>query len=192
MTRIVNLDYEPAPEKKDLIKSSEKFSKFILLKDVFKKAGDPLFNLNGEIIGLITSSNSGSDLKTALPVNYIKSAFTDILKYKKIERSFLGVNYIDLASVLGLKNEISQGLERGALLYENKDLKIKAVTPESPAASAGLKSGDIILKVDDEELSSRRDLTSIIQEYQAGDSIDLSVLRDGKEQTIKIKLEELK
>ena len=192
ITRIVNLNYEPISEKKDLIKSSEKFSKFILLKDVFGKAGDPLVNLDGEIIGLITSSNPRGNLRTALPVSYIKSAFINILKYQKIKRPFLGVNYIDLASASGLEEEINQGLKRGALLYENKDLKIKAAVAGSPAAFAGLKSKDIILKVDKEELSSRRDLADIIQEYRVGDSIDLLVLRAGKEQTIKVKLEELK
>lgn len=191
ITRIVNLNYEPISEKKDLIKSSEKFSKFILLKDVFGKAGDPLVNLDGEIIGLITSSDPRGNSRIALPVSYIKNAFIDILKYQKIKRPFLGVNYIDLASTPGLE-ESAAGLERGALLYENKDLKIKPAAVGSPAAFAGLKSEDIILKVDKEELSSRRDLTDIIQEYRVGDSIDLLVLRAGNEMTVKVKLEELK
>lgn len=188
-TKIASLNYEtPFLEKKDLIKSSEKFSKFIFLEDpIFEKGGNPLINSEGEVVGLLAFEGA----RVAIPIDYIKSAFVDILKYKKIKRTFLGVNYIDLASIR-LKENATVGLKKGALLYENKDLKIKATIPKSPAEAAGLKAGDIILKIDKEELSSTRDLTELIQEYQPGNSLDLLVLRAREERIVRVKLEELK
>ncbi len=191
-SKIASINFEPAGEKIELIKSSEKISKFILINGKSYKPGTPLVNLKGEIIGLVLSKYLTKENFTAvLPVSDIKNAFVDILKYKKIKRPFLGVNYIDLASVSFLNEEINYGLIRGALLYENKNLNIKAVLDGSPGVGL-LKPRDIIIKVDKEELSALKDLTNIIQEYKAGDSIDLLILRGEKELTIPVKLEELK
>lgn len=188
-TKIASLNFEPAAIKEDLIKSTEKISKFILIEGVYSLSA-PLVDFKGRIIGFTVplGSLAEKDFTVTLSISDIKSALVDVLKYKEIRRPFLGVNYIDLASVYPLKEEIGYGQKRGALLYENKDLKIKAILPKSPAA-VSLRPGDIIVKVDKEELSSVRDLTNIIQEYKAGSLIDLLVLREGKEQTITVKLE---
>jgi S1-C subfamily serine protease len=188
VNRIENLNYEEILEKSDLIKSSEKFSKYILLTDGPSKAGGPVFNLDGEIVGIFANPGTNiSKFKTLIPINNLKNIFPKIFKDGEIKRTFLGVNYIDLSSfVFEGKTELA---ESGAMLYENKELKIRAVLKNSPAERAGLRAGDIILKIDDEELSQNKDLTEIIQNYQSGETVEFTILRNGKEQTVEARLE---
>jgi serine protease Do len=67
---------------------------------------------------------------------------------------------------------------------------IREVTPDSPAAKAGLKEGDLILKVDDREVNAPEAVVNAIQGRKAGDQVKLQVLRDGKEQTVEVTLGE--
>jgi len=187
ITQIENLAYEKNSEPKDLIKSSEKFSKSILFKDNLNanEIGAPIVNLNGEVVGIA----SGPD-GTGTPINFWRSAFLTLLKNNQIKRPYLGARYLNLAKAIGLSETISQNKIAGALIWGDKNLQIKGAEKNSPAAKAGLRDGDIILKINDEEISQKIDLAEIIQKYSPDDILELTILRDKKEKTVEVTLGE--
>ena len=184
----VDLSFEPTAEVKDLLKSSEKLSKFILLDQTLtqNEIGAPLINLSGEIVGII--SNTSPTL--AVPINFWRSAFLEILKTADTGRPYLGVHYLDLGNSSGISEAWSQGKTAGALVWSDKTLKIMGVQKNSPAAISGLRDGDIITKINDENLSQKIDLSEIVNKYSPADKIQVTILRNGEEKIFEITLGE--
>ncbi len=164
----------------NLIKSSEEFSKRILL-DSAVLPGQPLYTKEGEIAGIAEKEN------LVIPANYFKDIIKNILKEEKIKRVYLGVYYVDLDNSFLVNKERR---DFGVLVYDK--FKSKAIKKGSPAAKAGLQYGDIILSIEGEEIGVKKDLTEIIQEYHPGVEVEMDVLRNNKIKKIKVKLEELK
>lgn len=195
LTQIENLEYRPVDQAKDLIQSSEYFSHKILIRDPLNSFYDgyPLIDYNGKIIGINVSSQlEESKITLVIPIEFIKSKLNNVLKEKKIKRNYLGIYYLDLSQTLNISEEVSQGLSKGALIFQDENSNLSAVIKGSPADKAGLKEGDIILKISEQEIDSKNNLTDIIQNnYQVGDSVELKILRDDVEKTIQVKLEEL-
>lgn len=136
-----------------------------------------VFNLAGDLVAII--SPSGELIPAFSYTHYWQSFFAD----KAFNPPYLGLNYIDLSRsfVLGL-----EGRDKGALLRDS--LNEEAVVEGSPAALAGLKSGDIITWVNNKELNINNDLASIISSYSPGDDIVVNYIRDGQELSVKFKL----
>lgn len=136
-----------------------------------------VFNLAGDLVAIVDRDR---ELIPAFSyVHYWQSFFSD----KTFNPPYLGVNYLDLSrvKVVGLEQN------KGALLIENED--VKAVLPKSPAAIAGLQTGDIITWVNNKELDYNNDLSSIITNFKPGEEITIVYLRDGAETSVKVKLE---
>ena len=119
------------------------------------------------------------------PIDYFNSIMKSAVQKEEISRSYLGVNFIDLESAPNLSIEQKQG----ALI--SGDSSRRAVIANSPAQKAGLQTGDIIIKVENEEVSRSRTLPELIQDYDSGVSVNLTVLRNGKELGISVALEKL-
>lgn len=175
--------YPDEISKTDLVLSSEEFGKIITLQDNFSKDlnGAMVSNYRGEVIGMVVAKKSESLI---LPIDYFKEIIPDVLKNQKIRRPYLGINYIDLNFALG--EELPYG--HGAYVYGGGF--VRSVLQDSPAQRVGLKSGDVILKVDEENINDYKNLAEIISEYDIGDEIGLRILREGKEIDIPIILEE--
>jgi len=155
-------------------------------------SGGPLINLKGQVIGINTATaakGQAEGLGFSIPVNSIKTAVDSYKKYGKIVRPYLGVRYamVDqkLAALRGLKEE------KGALVYGDSSRGQDAVVKGSPADKAGIKEGDVILKINNDEVKAGSSLTRLLGKYQPGDEVTLRILREGKEQDIKVKLGEM-
>lgn len=145
-----------------------------------KQRNSFIFNFAGELVAII---GTGKDIVPAFVYN---NYWQDLGKAEVSGRPFLGVNYLDLAAVKIPELNIS----KGALVYPGDD-KL-AVIKNSPAAKAGLLSGDIITWVNNQEITSENDLADLIARYRAGDKIILSYLRGGQESQVEIVLGNLK
>lgn len=149
-------------------------------------SGGPLVNLEGQVIGINTAVDiSCQSLGFAIPVSYLRSALTSYQFSGKVVRPLLGVRYVNLNASLAQTYNLSQ--TQGAYLVPG-DNGEPAVAPNGPADLAGLKQGDIITKINNETLTDTRGLVTILQEYKPGDTIDVTIIRNGKEMSFKVTL----
>jgi len=137
-------------------------------------SGGPLVNVSGEVIGInsaIATTNARyQGYSFAIPINLAKKVATDLIKFGKVRRGYIGVRIQDVDAVTA----------KAAGLPKAEGVFVRDVNKNSAGESAGLQSGDIILTVDGKEVDSPNSLQSIVASYYPGDTIKLRVFRDGK------------
>ena len=149
-------------------------------------SGGPLVNMSGEVIGINTAvAGDAENIGFSIPINDVKPQIESILNSGKLEIPYLGVRYVMLTESLQQRYGLSR--DSGAWLKAGNDAQ--AVINGSPADKAGLKEGDIIFKVNGEEVTTDTPLASVLSKYKVGDQLEITYNRDGKEQTTKATLE---
>ncbi len=152
-------------------------------------SGGPLLNLEGKAIGVnVAMAQGAQNIGFALPINRIKRDVAQVESKGKITYPFLGVRYVLIDAEIKAKNDLP--VDYGALIIRGAQMDEPAIIPESPADQAGLKENDIILEINDKKVSRQNDLSELIQQYQAGDRIQLKIWREGEEKIIEVKLGE--
>lgn len=147
-------------------------------------SGGPLLNLSGEVIGINTAIAAGAEnVGFAIPINEAKGLIEGVKQTGTVSRPYLGVRYIHISE--SLADQMNLSVDHGAYLSREGG----SILAGGPAAKAGLKPGDVILAVDDSDVTIESPLTTLISRYKVGDTVDLTILRDGEEQVIKVKLE---
>ncbi len=134
-------------------------------------SGGPLVNLRGEVVGIATAMNWGAEnIGFAVPVNTLKTVLPQLRDKGRVSRGYLGINIGNLDH----DRARAFGLERagGAL--------VSSVVPGAPAEKAGIRHGDVILKVDGREIRETRDLIDYVSAQGPGAKVTLEVLREGK------------
>lgn len=153
-------------------------------------SGGPLVNMEGKAIGVNTAMVMGAqNIGFAIPINYIKKDLEEVKKYGKIRIPFLGVKYVLLTKEISEKNKLP--VNYGALIVR-ETLGESAVVKGSGAEKAGLREFDIILQTRGKKITIENPLSNILQKCQIGEEIELKILRERKEMTLKVKLEEKK
>lgn len=148
-------------------------------------SGGPLVNLKGEVIGINTAvAASAEGIGFAIPINDAKGLLKNVMKTGRVERAYLGVRYSMITP--SLATEAKLPVKQGAYL---KTAEGSAIVANSPAAKAGLKDGDIITALNGTKLDRHNPLASTLSLYTVGDTVEITVLRDGKEQKLKATLE---
>ncbi len=148
-------------------------------------SGGPLINYNGEVVGINTAvAADAQNIGFAIPINETKGIITSVKETGKVSRPFLGVRFITLNEAAA--NELKSDVKEGAYI----DTQQGAVVAGSPADKAGLKPGDIITRVNDTEVTERIPLTSAISRYKVGETVTLTIVREGKEQKVSATLAE--
>ncbi|PBB82460.1 serine protease [Mesorhizobium sp. WSM3879] len=145
-------------------------------------SGGPTFNLNGQVIGINTAifSPSGGSVGIAfdIPASTAKQVVEDLMKNGSVQRGWLGVEIqpvtSDIAESLGLKSD------KGALVSSAQDA--------GPGKKAGIVAGDVITQVDGKDVASPKELARMIGAYAPGKSVDVTVWRNGKNETVKVDL----
>lgn len=148
-------------------------------------SGGPLVNMAGQVIGINTAIvEDANGIGFAIPINATKGMLAGVLETGKVSRSYLGVNYLMITPDIAREYKLS--VNAGAYVHANGSGN--PVVSNSPADKAGLKSGDILTKINDETIGTQGSLASILGEYRPGDKIAITYLRDGKEQTASVTL----
>lgn len=149
-------------------------------------SGGPLLNMNGEVIGINTAvAGNAENIGFSIPINDVKPQISSILEKGKLEVPYLGVRYVMLTEAIQQRFDLARS--SGAWLKAGNEAQ--AVINGSPADKAGLKEGDIIVKVNGEEITIEKPLASVLSKYGVGDELEIVYNRDGKEQTTKATLE---
>lgn len=150
-------------------------------------SGGPLLNLKGEAIGINVAIVSGAqNISFAIPVNKAKRDIESVKGTGKILIPFLGVRYYLITPEVKEREKLS--VDYGVIVRGGEDGA--AVIPDSPAAKAGVMPEDIILEFNSERVDENHALGSLIQKYQVGDTIQLKILRNGKEILVNLTLAE--
>ncbi|WP_074977399.1 trypsin-like peptidase domain-containing protein [Zhouia amylolytica] len=145
-------------------------------------SGGALVNTNGDLIGINTAitSQTGSYIgySFAVPSNIAKKVVDDLLEYGNVQEGILGVR----GSELNSKNAEELGIDETAGFY------IAKIVEDSGADQAGLKEGDIIKKIDNQNINSFSQLTGFLKSKRPQDVVNVTVLRDGRENTYPVTL----
>ncbi|HTP28719.1 MAG TPA: Do family serine endopeptidase [Anaeromyxobacteraceae bacterium] len=142
-------------------------------------SGGPLFNMKGEVIGIntaIISPQIGSGIGFAVPINLAKQVIPQLRK-GKVSRGYLGVAV----------SELTPDLIKGFGLKENaKGALVQSVQPRSPAATAGIRPGDVVFSVNGKPIESASQLTRTVSGVSPGGKATLGILRDGKTRQVQV------
>ena len=148
-------------------------------------SGGPMFNMKGEVIGINTAiySPSGGSIGIgfAIPSSLARPVIDDLRKFGKTRRGWLGVRI----------QSLDQDLAESLSLPDEKGALVAQVTPDSPAAKAGIKPGDIVLRFDGKEVGEMRRLPRIVAETPIGKKVEMEVVRDGKHEMLSVTVGEL-
>jgi serine protease Do len=148
-------------------------------------SGGPLFNLDGQVVGINTAifSPSGGNvgIAFAVPANLAKSVVDQLIEYGRTRRGWLGVRIQDVS------DEIAESLG----LDEPRGALVASVTPESPAADAGIEAGDVILEFDHKKVGEMRELPRIVAETDIDKDVEVKVWRNGERRSLTAQVGEL-
>ncbi|RMF57010.1 MAG: DegQ family serine endoprotease [Calditrichaeota bacterium] len=145
-------------------------------------SGGALINLDGELVGINTAiatrTGGFQGIGFAVPINMARSVMESILKYGKVIRGWLGV-YIQ---------DVNQNLAKALKLKVKEGVLIADVVEDSPADKAGIKEGDVVIKLNGKPVTNSAQLRNEIAATRPGTKVKLTVLRDGDEKTITVEL----
>ena len=147
-------------------------------------SGGGLFNMNGELVGIVYAKSSDSDaegLGFAIPVNDAVKVAQELLENGYVTgRPYLGISYYAVT-------DAQTAAQLGVNAY---GVYIVEVVKGGPADKAGLQAGDRIVSVDGSEVATQSDLGTLMQDHKAGDTIEITVARGGQMQTVNVTLGE--
>lgn len=148
-------------------------------------SGGPLLNLQGEVVGInaaIFSQGGGNvGIGFAIPIDLAKTILTQLRDKGKVTRGWLGISIQDVTPELAKSFGLTEAT--GALVAD--------VTPDSPAAKAGIERGDIIRSFNGVPIADSQALPSLVAQTPVGKSVNVTVVRSGTEQTLAVTLGEL-
>ena len=148
-------------------------------------SGGPLLNMSGQVIGINTAIVSDAQsVGFAIPIAATKGLVRSVLGSGKVQKSYIGVQYIAITPEV--RAEYKLPVKSGA--YVGGSRRKSAVVAGGPADKAGIKDGDVITKVNDKLIGEQGGLGSLISEFLPGETVELTILRDGKEQKVKLTL----
>jgi serine protease Do len=148
-------------------------------------SGGPLTNLSGQVIGINTAvAENAQSMGFSIPINSAKGILKNLLKTGKVQRAYLGINYISIVPEIVKKFNLP--VKKGAYVLSESG---SSVIAGSPAAKAGIKEKDIVLKVGDLDVGENGSVATLISEYAVGDNVQLTILRGGKTMTITVALQ---
>lgn len=144
-------------------------------------SGGPLLNMNGEVVGINTAIiKSGQGIGFAIPSDLVKGIVAQLKEHGKVTRGWMGVAIQDitpaLADYYGLK--------------QNEGVLVAKVYKNNPAYKAGIRTGDVIVKINGEKVTSSRELSANIAGHGVGERVLVTLMRKGHEKTLYVKLAE--
>jgi serine protease Do len=148
-------------------------------------SGGPLFDLDGDVIGVNTAivSPTGNSVGVgfATPTSIVRPVVEQLIRFGETRRGWLGVR---------LANVSRQNAERAGYNGQSGAV-VTRITPNGPAAAAGLRNGDIVLKFDGRDVADSRALTRMVGEAQVGARVAMEIVREGARRTVVATIERL-
>ncbi|HZO24910.1 MAG TPA: trypsin-like peptidase domain-containing protein [Chloroflexota bacterium] len=143
-------------------------------------SGGPLVNLRSEVVGVNTiGAAEANTIGFAISIDSAKPIIDQLRQNGRVARGYLGISVVSVNEAL-----------RGALgLQQATGVVIRDVAPGGPAAAAGLRPGDVIIRIGETPVEDRADLEyALSTQYKPGETVPVTVVRDGREQTVQVRL----
>jgi Do/DeqQ family serine protease len=148
-------------------------------------SGGPLLNERGEVIGMNTAIIGGAQgLGFAIPINTVQDIADQLIATGKVEHPYLGIRMVDVTD--SLKADLNSDPNSPFTLQAERGVLVVEVVPNSPAAQAGLRSGDVVQRINDESVTSGEDIQAIVRDSEVGDRLTLEVLRGNQPMTLTV------
>ena len=144
-------------------------------------SGGALVNSKGQVIGINTLKVSGEGVEGvgfAIPINSTKNIYEQLIEYNKVKRPYLGIGGIEVDESTAKANNLTVGIY------------VKTLENFSAAEKAGIKVGDMIIKADGKDIETMDELNEIKNSKEIGDTITLTIWRDGKTKDVEVTLQE--
>src|SRR5664280_2339645 len=145
-------------------------------------SGGALVNTKGELVGItsaiVSPTGTYSGNSFAIPINIVKKTVSDLKRYGRAQRAFMGINMRGVTSDLAQKEKLANV----------SGVYVVSTVPGGAAAEAGIKTDDVIVKIDDKNIGTAADLQENVAEHHPGDKIKITYFRNGKEETALVEL----
>jgi S1-C subfamily serine protease len=149
--------------------------------------GGPIVDYSGQIVGVTGVVNrDNKENFFQIPSNKVKLVIEKAIRKELETNCTLGVYYVPITKIYAVINNLPS--ESGALIYSSSGQQGLAIIANSPAANAGLKIGDIITAVAEENIDAKKSLPDLLYKHKKGEKIELTILRDSEELKIKVQL----
>ncbi|HYH56265.1 MAG TPA: Do family serine endopeptidase, partial [Anseongella sp.] len=143
-------------------------------------SGGALVNTNGELIGINSAIMSRTGYYEgygfAVPVSIVKKVIDDLLKYGKVQRAFIGVSFRPLSAAVAKELDVDA----------HTGIYVEDVVEGGAAEAAGIQKGDVIVRMEDKEITGTGDLMAVVGRHAPGDKVQVTVLRDGRERKLNL------
>lgn len=153
-------------------------------------SGGPLVNAAGEVIGINTAvSSDAQGLGFAIPISAARGMLKSVLDGKTAARAFLGLSYVPITPAMAKAFKLP--VREGALVTgtDAQGNRTDGIIKGGPAERAGIKNGDVIVRIGAVKVGRAGSVSTLVGEYEVGDEVDITLLRDGKEQSVKATLD---
>jgi Do/DeqQ family serine protease len=154
-------------------------------------SGGPLLNAEGEVIGINTAIRADAmGIGFAIPIDKAKAIATQLQRDGKVAHPYLGVQMVTLTPQLAQQNNIDPNS-----MFEIPEVRgvlVMRVVPSSPAATAGIRRGDVIVQIDDQAITSADQLQRVVEDSRLGQTFQLKVQRGNQTQILSVRTAELK
>ncbi|MDB9536181.1 trypsin-like peptidase domain-containing protein [Dolichospermum planctonicum CS-1226] len=154
-------------------------------------SGGPLLNGLGEVIGINTAIRADAmGIGFAIPIDKAKAIATQLQRNGKVAHPYLGVQMVTLTPELAKQNNSDPNSM--LMIPEVKGVLVLRVVPNSPAAIAGIRRGDVIVQIDNKAITSAEQLQSIVEDSTLGQALQVKVQRGNQTQILSVRTAELK
>ncbi|HEY9633200.1 MAG TPA: HhoA/HhoB/HtrA family serine endopeptidase [Coleofasciculaceae cyanobacterium] len=148
-------------------------------------SGGPLLNASGQVIGMNTAIIQGAQgLGFAIPINTAQRIANQLVSKGKVDHAYLGIQMVTLTP--DLKQNINSNPNAGLNVDEDQGVLIAKVMPNSPAAKAGLRSGDVIQKINGQSVKDAEGVQKAVENSQVGSSLQLGLRRNQKDVSVTV------
>lgn len=148
-------------------------------------SGGPLLNYRGEVIAMNTAIIQGAQgLGFAIPINTAQRISSQLIATGKVEHAYLGIQMVGLTPQL--KQNINSDPNSGLSVTEDKGVLVVRVVPNSPAAKAGIRAGDVIQKLGGKAVTDASSVQKVVENSQVGSDLRMELRRNGQNLNIAV------
>ncbi|MEM6445271.1 MAG: HhoA/HhoB/HtrA family serine endopeptidase [Cyanobacteria bacterium P01_D01_bin.123] len=153
-------------------------------------SGGPLLNQRGEVIGINTAIRANAQgIGFAIPIDTVKTVKDDLARGETVPHPYIGVQMVALTPEV--KERFNSDPNSGTFIDADRGVLVVRIVPDSPAAQAGLRAGDVVTRAGDRAIVAAEDLQQVVERTGVGRQLTLTVERNGRERGVSIRTGDL-